>query len=71
MALKLVCFDFIKLYFIHISKYILLLQAQKTVKQCKRYFSRKLLCQGLRKLKNGKSAILLGHTATSSVAHDF
>ena len=70
-GIELVCFGFIKLYFIHISKDILLLQAQRAVKQCKRYFSRKLLSQGLRKCKIGKSAIMLGHTATSSIAHDF
>ena len=62
---------FIKLYFIHISKDILLLQAQKAVKQYKLYFSRKLLCQGLRKCNISKSAIMLGRTATSSIAHDF
>ena len=63
--------SFLKLYFIHISKDILLLRAQKVVKQCKRNFPRKLLCQGLRKSKIGKSAIMLGRTATSCIAHDF
>ena len=62
---------FLKLYFVHISRDILLLRAKKAVIQCKRYFSRKLLCHGLRKCKIGKSAIMLGRTATSSIAHDF
>ena len=49
---------FFKLYFIHISKYILLLWAQNTIKQYKWYFSRKLLCQGVRKCKFCKTWFL-------------
>ena len=58
-----------KFYLIHISEDILLLHAQNAIKQCKRYFSRKLLCQGLRKCKIDKSAIMLGCTATPSIIH--
>ena len=64
-GIEKVCFGFIKLYFIHISKDILLLQAQRAVKQCKRYLFRLKIC------KIGKSAIMLSCTATSSIAHDF
>ena len=62
---------FLKLYFIHISKDILPLRALNTIKQCKWYFSRKLWCQGLRKYKIGKSAIMQGRTAAPCIMHDF
>ena len=35
------------------------------------YFSRKLLCQGLRKCTTGNSTIMLGRTAASVMIHDF
>ena len=62
---------FLKLYFIHISKEILLLRAQNAIKQCKWYFSRKPSCQGLRKYKIGKSVIMHGCTAAPYIMHDF
>ena len=62
---------FLKLYFMHISKDILPLRAQNAIKQCKWYISRKLLCQGLRKYKIGKSGIMQGRTAASYIMHDF
>ena len=62
---------FLKLYFIHISKDILLRWAQNAISQCKWYFSRKLLCQGLRNCTIGKSTIVLVRTAASYMIHDF
>ena len=62
---------FLKLYSVHISKDILLLQAQNAIKQCKWYFSRKSECQGLRKCKIGKSATMHGRTAAPYIMHDF
>ena len=63
MALKKVCFNFfLKRYFIHLPKDILLLLAQKAMKQYKWYFPRKLLCQGLRNYKIGKSTVMLVRT---------
>ena len=63
--------SFLKLYFIHISKDRLLRRAQNAIRQCKLYFSRKLLCQGLRKYTVGKSTIMLVRTAASYMIHDF
>ena len=51
---------FLKLDFIHISKDILPLRALNAVKQCKKYISRKLWCQGLRK---HNSIVILDITA--------
>ena len=62
---------FLKLYFIHISKDILPLRALNAIKQCKYYISRKPQCQGLRKYKIGKSAIMQGRTAAPFIMHDF
>ena len=62
---------FLKLYFIHISKDILLRWAQNAISQCKWYFSRKLLCQGLRKCTIGKSTIMLVRTAVSYMIQYF
>ena len=63
--------SFLKLYFIHISNDILLRWAQNAIRQCKLYFSRKLLCQGLRECTIGKSTIMLVRTAASYMVHDF
>ena len=54
-----VFYFFLKLYFIHIFKGILLLWAQNAIKQCEWYISIKPLCQGLRLCKIGKSATQL------------
>ena len=48
---------FLNLYSIHISKDILLLRAQNTIKQCKLYFCRKPLWRG--------------HTVAPYIMHDF
>ena len=61
---------YLTLFHTHIQRYTAA-AGTKSCKQCKRYFSRKLLRQGLRKCKIGKSAIMLGRTATSFIAHDF
>ena len=58
------------LFYTHIQRYTAA-AGTKTVKQCKQYLSRKLLCQGLRKCKIGKYVIIFGCIATSSFAHDF
>ena len=63
--------SFLKLYFIRISKDIVLRWAQNAIRQCKWYFSRKLLCQGLCKCTIGKSTIMLVRTAVSYMIHDF
>ena len=48
---RLIANFLLKLYFIHISKDILLLRAQNAIKQCKWYFSKKPQFQGLRSYK--------------------
>ena len=62
---------FLKLYFLRISKDILLLRAQKAIKQSKWYFSRKPYRQQLRKCKIRKSIIMRGCTAAPYIMHDF
>ena len=61
---------FLKLYFIHISKDILLLRAQNAIKQCKWCFSRKPYCQWLLKCKIGKPVIIHGCTPAPYIMHD-
>ena len=57
------------LFYTHIQRYTAA-AGTKSCKTMQTIFSRNLLCQGLRNCKIGKSAIMLGRTATS-IAHDF
>ena len=72
MALKYVCFDFFKtLCYTHIQIYTTAAGTKCYTNNVCDTFPEHRFVNDYEKCKIGKSAIMLGSTATSSITHDF